>query len=287
MRLLNISPWLQKASWARVLVLLVSLAATAEMAQAIDVGVVTTSDDRTSKLARAVGIEIKTANDFLTKNKQKDDLYSFGFGVSLDLGRYDLKLSENAFTDRTNELRFDETYLTLSRALPALGRWQVHGEAGVVQVGEGIFGEGAQNSLHSLLGDEEVELPYIESSSLHPTLGLTFSRNLASLGPVATGAEIQAFSAVDFKSHASVLFRASWQALDPVRLEAGFGARYTQTDFDPLEPWVSSVGAQVELGVDLYDRYLLTWTYNEYGTKMQHFQLGYRLATGKLGTGDR
>jgi hypothetical protein len=71
----------------------------------------------TAASAGAVELELVTANDFLTHNEVDDDLYSFAVGLTLRLGRYDVSFYENAFTDRANALRFDETWLRVGRPL--------------------------------------------------------------------------------------------------------------------------------------------------------------------------
>ena len=277
---------IRRSALARA-VLLVGLLISTPIAQAIEFEVTTSNEEETRPVARAVEVELTTANDFLTTNELDDDLYTFAFEMALNLGRYYLTLSENAFTDKTNEVRFDETYLAVGRTLPYLGRWRSYGEVGLLHVGEGIFGEDAQNAVHSLLGNKEVELPYVESRDVHPTVALHLERDLRDVGPFSSVAEVDVFSAIGFKSHASAAVRTSWQLARPVRLEAHAGARYSNTDFDVLKPWIASVGAVWGVGFDLFDRLALTWNYNEYGTKMQHFRIGYRLKTAgmkKIGT---
>ena len=131
--------------------------------------------------ANAEEVRIVLANDFLTANNA-DDLYTGALALGFDLGRYCLHFGENIFTDRENEIRFDETYLAVERGLPDLGGWHASVELGVIHVGKGLLGQGTQNSLHRLIGDDEVDFPYVENDRLHPTLGLCFHRPLPDLG---------------------------------------------------------------------------------------------------------
>ena len=90
--------------------------------------------------ARAGEVRIDLSEDFLTRNVLDDDLYTFGVEFAYSLGRYNLALVENAFTDSENDLRFDETYLSVGQELHPFGGWHPHLRVGILRVGEGLFG---------------------------------------------------------------------------------------------------------------------------------------------------
>ena len=126
-------------------------------------------------------LRFSTENDVFSGDDAEDDLYTFAVALEMERGPYTLSLRENAFTDRAAGARFDETYLSIGRALPGLGAWQVYAEAGAVHVGHGLFGEGVQNAVHRLLDQEEVELTY-RGASLHPRLAVIAERPFAVAG---------------------------------------------------------------------------------------------------------
>ncbi len=227
----------------------------------------------------AVGSDLRLVfgNDFTASNRVEDDLYTGALALEIDRGAYRFSFGENVFTDRDNDLRFDETYLSVERELPSLGVWRSQVQVGVVHVGEGLLGQSAQNALHGLIGSEEVDLPYVESSRFHPTLRLRFHRPLPILRQLSFTTYGELYSAIDFKHHVSSGVHLRWPALSFATLEFGAGARYTATDFAPLDPHVGGLAATWEVGVIVFENIFLNWKYNEFGTEAQHFTLGYDL----------
>lgn len=224
--------------------------------------------------AHAEDVRIVLANDFFTANNT-DDLYTGALALGFDLGQYRLSFGENIFTDRENEIRFDETYLGIERGLPDLGGWHSAVEVGVIHVGRGVLGQSTQNSLHRLIGDEEVDLPYVETDRYHPTLRLRFHRPLRDGHRLSMSAYGELFSAFDFRQHATTGVKVHWPGWSFASFNAGIGARYTTTSFEALKPRIETLAATWEAGVRFRNSMKLSWTYNEFGTKSQHFTLGY------------
>ncbi len=220
-------------------------------------------------------------NDFMASNRLADDLYTGVLELEAVKGAYRFSLGENVFTDRQNELRFDETYFTVERGLPAVGNGRPQIEVGVVHVGEGLLGQSAQNTLHKWIGSDEVDLPYVDSSRFHPTLRLRFHRPLPVLRQLSFTALGEVYSAIDFKSHVSGGLHIHWPAFSFAAFNFGVGARYTTTDFAPLGPHVNGLAPTWEAGVVLSEKISVAWKYNEFGTEAQHFTLGYDLSWGK------
>ena len=220
-------------------------------------------------------LQITTANDF-TSNEREDDLYTFGLGVTLTAGQWDIVLREDAFTDRDSEIRFDETYVGARRPLGWFGPFRALGEVGAVHVGKGLLGQATQNSVHDFLGSDTVELSYIEDSEVHPVLGLHLERDLPALGPLSNALELDVSTAPGFKSHAVAAIKSAWEITRPLDVEIRLGGRYSKTDFALLKPWIEKTKAMANLDVGIYDHLVLTWSYNEYGTGNQHLRLGYR-----------
>ncbi len=229
-----------------------------------------------ARVAGAIEIRLATENDFL--NPAKDDLYTFSVAIEADHGPYRFSLRENAFTDRNAGTRFDETYLTLGRALPTWKGWNAFVEAGVVHVGHGLFGQDAQNAVHRLIGDEEVELQYY-GSSLHASLGLEAERHFGISRTLDLGPRVELYSAPGFQSHAVLGAQARWQPTAAIAVHLLAGGRLSDTSFAPLDPHVADLGPVGRIGV-VWKRLSLSWTYNDYGDEREHLSVGYRIPLG-------
>lgn len=223
----------------------------------------------------AAQLRIVTANDFLTSNRRADDLYTGAFSLEIAKGRYRFTAGEDIFTDSEKGLRFDETYFAVERGLPSRGAWRSSAQVGLVHVGEGLLGERAQNAVHRLIGNETVDLDYVDSNRLYPTLKLRFERPLISRRGLSLTSYTEAFSAIGFKEHAAAGLQVVWPALSSASFIAGFGARYSSARFEPLAPYMSGLAPAWQAGVRLLESTSLIWSYNEFGTKAQHFTLGY------------
>ena len=132
-----------------------------------------------SGLTWAAEFQLSTGNDSLTSNPIEDDLYTFSFSFSFMHNNLRFTAWENAFTDRSNDLRFDESYFSVSRSLGKIGGFTSEAEIGLVYVGEGLLGEGAQNAVHELLrsnpinGSQRVSIVDVgEGHRHHPIRGL-------------------------------------------------------------------------------------------------------------------
>ncbi len=234
--------------------------------------------------ATALDLRLVTDNDFLTHNDRSDDLYTFALELEVDTGRITWTLRESAFTDRQAGVRFDETYLTVGRLAPRqwLGGWSLWAEIGAAHVGEGLFGQEAQNALHQLIGDDEVNLEYIDDSDVFAHLAVEVGRQFdvgtkLSLGPHAT-----VRTTPGFKSDAWLAVRGRWSTWgDRLGFDVAIGPRLSHNELDVLEPHMkdSAVAASVE--VALSNGLLVEWTVNRYGTGSEHLSFGYRFGVGR------
>lgn len=237
--------------------------------------------------ARGVELRLTLDNDFLTKNALEDDLYTAAFGLRVLEGRHELLFSESTFTDSTNRIRFDETYFSFGTPLRRVGPWNSFVELGLVHVGRGLLGQEAQNAFHRLIGDTEVDLPYVTSSHLHPTLKLQLLRELAPARRLSLMAKGEIYKAFDFKEHAIVSLTVLCDISVPLSLEAEVGARFSSTEYEPLKTWVRGSGLMWEVAVRLPTNVSFAWNYNQFGTKNQHFRIDYHWRVGKRGAGQR
>ena len=224
----------------------------------------------------AVELDFFHVNDLATATPYVDDLYTASLGVSVSTGRYSYALYEDMFTDQRNDARFDETHLAVSRTLPPVGGWQLRAELGLVRVGEGIFGERAQNRLHRLLGIDERELTYVDDNELHATIGFTAHRPFPAGDSVTAGPWIELCQAFDFKNHAIAGAAFEWKATPRLWLQWRAAARYSGTELDVLEPWVDGWAPAGEIGLR-YTRFLrASYSYNAFGTEDHHIHLHFR-----------
>lgn len=225
-------------------------------------------------------LRIILANDYLTNNAIDDDLYSYSFTFEYHLGERVLRLSEAAFTDSNNNLRFDETSLVIGQRLDSLRGWHLGVEVGLLRVGEGLLGESAQNAVHRLVGDEELHLPYIEDSHLYPVVSLRLDRE----AELKEGLWLQPKGGLrcsfGYGRTAWVGGELLWQVLSRFWLGFELGGRYDHSSFAPLEPWLAKTGLMGALSMRLPKGLVLKWTYNEFGTRLQHVSLGYRFTAG-------
>ena len=232
--------------------------------------------------AGAQGIRFSTGNDILTDERTQDDLYTFSVALEIERGAYTFALRENAFTDRAAAVRFDETYLTVGRSFAGPRAWRLDAEAGLVHVGHGLFGEDAQNAVHSLLDQEEVELRYV-GSDLHPRLTLAAERPFSVSQKLAVGPRLEIDAAPGLRSFAVAGGQMLWQPGRRVAVQLLAGGRYSEADFEPLEPHLDGWAPVARLGLTLADRVFLAWTYNDYGDEREHLTIGYRLGGGGRG----
>lgn len=237
----------------------------------------------------AAGVEIQfaTENDFFTPGN-RDDLYTFSVALSAQRGPYTFTWREDAFTDRQGGSRFDETRLTVQRAVPGFHAWSLRAEAGIAHVGRGLLGQDTQNALHRLLGDEELDLEYLPSE-LYPLLGLEAERLYAHGPDLDLGPRIEAESLPGFRSHAVMGAQAHWRARARLAVHLFAGARWSGASLEPLDRHTATLAPVARLGVVFRDRYSVSWTYNDHGVEREHVSFGIRLAGGEWrggGSGD-
>ncbi len=231
--------------------------------------------------AGAGDLRVVFANDFLTTNRLDDDLYTAALSIELDGGQYLFSFGENLFTDTENDVRFDETYFSVERALPSIGSWNVAAEVGAVHVGEGLLGQSAQNAFHSLIGDEEEDLSYVDSNRLYPTLRLRVQRPLPIYEKFLLTAHAEAYSAIGFKQHVAAGLWARLPSLPFATLTAGVGARYTSSEFEPLANRIERFSPTLAAELNFKNKMSVSWTYNEFGTKSEHFTIAYDVGSKK------
>ncbi len=233
--------------------------------------------------SRASGIELMTDNDFLTSNETGDDLYSFALELKVEARSYTFVLRENSFTDRQAGVRFDETYLTVGRHL-VLGRWpawSLRWEIGATHAGRGLLGQSAQNAVHRLIGDPELDLRYSGGSRLHPFLAAEAGRQVRLTSRVSAGPHVALETAAGFKSQAFLGLRALWRYGDGGNVRIGAGLKIAGTSHALLSAHLRDLAAAGEIAVDLPGGLVAIWSFNRYGTGRQHVSLGYRFASGR------
>ena len=225
-------------------------------------------------------LRLETGNDFLTNNPTDDDLYTFGLELDINRGPWTVRFGENSFTDKSAELRFDETFVAAGRRWSLAGSWSTHLELGLVHVGRGLFGQDVQNALHRIIGDDEIDFDYVASDRLFPTIRVAVERPL----PVAPAVELvprfELESAPEFKTHLLIGLGA---AVDLHRhLVATFfaGGRLSDTSYGPLRPWIAETAAAASAGVVIRDRFFVSWSFNRFGTERQHLHFGYKVRPG-------
>ena len=224
-------------------------------------------------------IRFVLANDFLASNEKDDDLYTAALELEFPFRGYQIAFGVNIYTDRENDLRFDETYLTLRRNLQGFGPWYSSVGVGVVHVGEGLLGESAQNAIHRLTGDNERNIPYVESDRYHPTFELRAHRPLWLGSAVSASAWAEVYHAFDFQGHAASGVAVDWPFKEWVTLQAGVGARASWVDFEPLESRIDDFGPTWKFGFLLWEKVSLNWDYNNFGTRSQHFNVAYHISS--------
>jgi hypothetical protein len=212
-----------------------------------------------------VRFELYHANDLATPSPFRDDLYTATLGVMVQVERLRFRLGENMFTDRTNGIRFDETYVSSELAFRPRAGFEVGAEVGLLRVGEGLMGQSFQNWVHRLIDEEEVFLDYVDDVELHATLRAELVRPF-SLGSDATiGPRVELYEAFGFKRHAIAGAVTEWHVTPRVWILGELAARYTETDYDPLEPWIVSWAPSGEVGIRTPSLLGLTYRYNADG----------------------
>jgi hypothetical protein len=225
-------------------------------------------------------IEIRHINDQFSASRIEDDLYTGTLGISGTVAGWTFDLDEYIFTDKTNGLRFDETYLTVAKEfLGPDSPWRVRARLGAVHVGEGLYGQDFQNFVHSILNQPEVHLPYVTDSMTDVFARLNVGRRLYSNERVFLDALME-IEYAGFKEHARVAVGAHWNLGKSFGLHAEAGARFSDTDYAPLVPWIEETAPTFAIGAG-YKHYVdLTWTHNYFGTGDNHWIISARARFG-------
>lgn len=225
-------------------------------------------------------VRLSTENDILTGNPTRDDLYSFSIGFELERGLASWAIFEQAFTDRAAGVRFDETHLELRRSVLAARGWSLALGAGVVRVGEGLFGERLQNAVHDAIGSDRVELPY-HDESWHVRLLVSAERWRAFGASFEAAPHVELDVAPGHRSLAAAGAQARWQPAPDWVIEAFAGARWARASLAPLEPHLGGVDLAARIGLLWRERYLLSWSLNAHGDRREHWTVGYVLPIGR------
>lgn len=225
--------------------------------------------------ALAGEVRFTQSNDFLVGNKIKDDLYTFSAAFAFTHDRFEINIFENAFTDRRQQLRFDETYLTVSQGYLLPGWFELDWELGGVHVGRGLLGDRAQNALHRIIGDNEVHLPYLDQNKIHALIGFTIQRDLQLANRSWLQSELKTQAAFGFRTEAAVKTRVLWRRTSNFSLFAGPGFRYVDSDLEPLDMRLKPRAGTWEAGFELYSNWRVMWSHNDYGTGNRHLVIDY------------
>jgi hypothetical protein len=231
----------------------------------------------------------RTENDIFSTQPARDDLHTFATALEIEGGATLYALREEAFTDREAGVRFDETQLSFGRALPRFGAWGTYGEAGIVRVGEGLFGQETQNEIHRALGSETVELPYLDPS-LHARLALAVERSFRSGRAFTVGPRVELEWVSNLRAHAVVAAQALLDPLPNLELHLLAGGRWSDASLEALARHTKPFDAVVRIGVTAFERIVLAWSYNDHGDGRTHLSVGYRFnrwTAGGVGSGAR
>ena len=79
-----------------------------------------------------------------------------------------------------------------------------------------------------------------------------------------------------FKKHARMALGARWDLGEKFGLHAEAGARFSETNFAPLSPWIEKSGPTVAVGFGYKDFLDMTWTSNYFGTGDNHWHVTFR-----------
>lgn len=223
-------------------------------------------------------------NDLLGNNTIKDDFYTFGVRIEAIHGDASIRFEENAFTDRIDGQRFDETFLTLGKQIHfgSSKDWGIWVEGGVAHIGEGFFGQHAQNALHKLTGDSAVFLDYIESGrEYQPHLGGEIGKQY-NLGESWTmGPHIGLNYTSGLRRNTFAGLRTIWRPVKEIGVDLVVGGRLSETDIELLEPHLKYKSFAAQVNLELPYSFILEWSLNRYGTEREHVSIGYHFGAPK------
>ncbi|MGH9381875.1 MAG: hypothetical protein ACRD2Z_14855 [Thermoanaerobaculia bacterium] len=227
--------------------------------------------------AAAAEITLTLANDALAPREHVDDLYTADTQLAVYLGRYRLQLGERMFTDRARELRFDETAVEVSRALPRFGRWRGEVGLGALHVGRGLLGESAQNAVHRAIGDSEVDLEYAAEHDLYGRARVDLWRPVVERAAFDLRFHGTAVLVPGFDSHARLALEAERPLGRGFSLLAGVAVLAHHVETDLLRDVVAEEGHAWNVALAWRDL-SVGYGYNLYGTETGHLMLSYDFA---------
>lgn len=234
----------------------------------------------------AVEITLQTANDPISGSDRPDDLYTAALGLDLSFAKHRWTLGERMFTDRERGLRFDETFLEATRELSLPAGWLAEVSGGVLHVGHGLLGEGAQNEVHRWVGSERVELPYIADAHWYATGRLRLTRELVAGSRAIVATRVEAAAAPGFQRSLEAELLGDLRLGGEVVLRAGLGLRAGRAESSLLAGVIDELGPTYELGV-AWRALTLRLSYNDDGTETQHLTLAVRVGKGSGGVSGR
>lgn len=226
--------------------------------------------------APAAGAEVALtlANDALAPREHVDDLYTSDTQLAIYLGRYRVQVGERMFTDRSRELRFDETALEVSRPLPRFGRWRGEAGLGVLHVGRGLLGESVQNTVHSALGSSEVDLEYAADHELYGRARVDLWRPLVERPGLDLRVHVSSTLIPGFDSHLRVGLETERTLGAGFSLLAGVAGLAHHVETDLLEDVIAERSTAWNVGV-AWRNIVVGYGYNLYGTDTGHLTLSY------------
>lgn len=231
----------------------------------------------------AAEIELSIDNDFLASNETDDDLYSFSVELRIARASHFFVLQENAFTDKRSGSRFDETSLFVGRHhyLRRRSGWDLRWQVGATHVGRGLFGQEAQNAVHRLIGNLELDLRYPETSKLYLSWAIEAGKEVR-LGPrLSIGPHLAFESITGFKTHAFAGLSTAWRFRGTGLLRLSIGLKASSSSDALLAAHLEELTAGGEVAIDLPGGLVTTWSFNRYGTGRQHVSFGYRFPSSR------
>ena len=224
-------------------------------------------------------VQMAVNNDFMTNNSVNDDFYTFGMRLEARNGKASYRLEENAFTDRLDGQRFDETFFTLGGLIAdgTLNGWNIWFEGGVAHIGEGLLGQGAQNSLHSIIGDDSVFLEYISIDRYRAHISTEIGQQWQLNDVWSIGPQFGLSWTDDMRWNSVIGIRTQWCPQKKWSADIIVGARYSRTDIYLLEPHLKKQSLAAKVNLNTPSGIFIEWSLNRYGTERQHLAFGYRL----------
>jgi len=230
--------------------------------------------------APAAELRLTLANDPVSGNQRKDDLYTSETALELVFSSRRAVFTERMFTNREEGYRFDETRLGITFAPTTLFGWSSTSELGILHVGRGLLGESVQNGVHRFVGSDEVHLRYVEDESFHPTAALSLSRRIATLGDMPLRVDVRMETAPAFRSSITSRIGLERRLGHGAQIEAGVGIRADNVENRWLEGVVDKAGPTADVTLS-WRGVALTVSHNRYGTSSRHVTLGWRASLAR------